>query len=227
MKNHSNFIGVSSLIALLLTACKQSTVPPATEAKTALTQDIASQPNKISTSNHSDEQEVIAISPDTLQTLGKEAVKIFYENCVLTAADSEKIIENAQKNQLFELSAKQKNQFQFSPLIQHVWGIHSAQGGQYFVESGEHMCSVKAHYADEATVRTEIRKMVDQSAIVHGLTYHLISDRSNVNQLPIKELVYVMQQANAPSQYLITVYTSMSHKTPVQATLNFRLLSAK
>ncbi|MGC6390143.1 NMCC_0638 family (lipo)protein, partial [Ewingella sp. S1.OA.A_B6] len=76
-------------------------------------------------------------------------------------------------------------------------------------------------------VRAEVQNMVTQTAKQLGLTSQLVSDRDNVNQLPIKELVYTMQKADAASQYVVTAYTSMSDKTPVKATLNFRLIPVK
>ena len=231
MNHYVYYIGMG-LVAIALTACNQS--PDSTESNGRI---ISTHPNSsqsVSSTNPLNKDTNVAVSPvntdsatdsKNLQTLGKQTVRIFYENCVLTGANSQKIAEQSKKNQLFELSDKQKQAFDLS--AEHVWGVNTIEGGQYFVETDKNRCSVKAHYADEMTVRAEVQNMVTQTAKQLGLTSQLVSDRDNVNQLPIKELVYTMQKADAASQYVVTAYTSMSDKTPVKATLNFRLIPVK
>ena len=137
MNHYVYYIGIG-LVAIALTACNQS--PDSTESNGRI---ISTHPNSsqsVSSTNPLNKDTNVTVSPvntdsatasKNLQTLGKQTVRIFYENCVLTGANSQKIAEQSKKNQLFELSDKQKQAFDLS--AEHVWGVNTIEGGQYFV----------------------------------------------------------------------------------------------
>ena len=133
MNHYVYYIGIG-LVAIALTACNQS--PDSTESNGRI---ISTHPNSsqsVSSTNPLNKDTNVTVSPvntdsatasKNLQTLGKQTVRIFYENCVLTGANSQKIAEQSKKiNYLSYPTSKNKpltfQQSMFGVLIQSKGG---------------------------------------------------------------------------------------------------------
>lgn len=166
------------------------------------------------------------LNDDKRVIFAKQAVSIFYNACALNAGDEQKVNDFARSQKMLELNAEQKATFKFEPEAKTVWGVKTLEGGQYYLVTGEHFCSLKARYADMNTVMQEFTKMSEQSAKIHGLTATVATDRDVNDKVLSHQKVYTMTKEKALSQYILTAQASDSNQIMAQAVLNFRMIPA-
>lgn len=160
------------------------------------------------------------------KTYAQQAVKLFHTACVGTGANEAKLSAWAEQAKLLELDEQQKRQFNFEPEAKRAWGIHSAEGGRFFLVSGKAYCSVKAKIADQAIVEREMKVLVEQVADSMGLSTHLIKEGVLPNVPTAKRTVYALEKQGSPSGMMLSVYTDSSPEAGAQAGLNLRFIGS-
>ncbi|OSI08331.1 putative lipoprotein [Neisseria animaloris] len=160
------------------------------------------------------------------KTYAQQAVKLFHTACVGTGANEEKLSAWAEQAKLLELDEQQKRQFNFEPEAKRAWGIHSAEGGRFFLVSGKAYCSVKAKMADQATVESEMKALAEQVTDSMGLSKRVVKEGVLPNVPTAKQTVYALEKQGAPSGMMLSVYTDSSPEAGAQAGLNLRFIGS-
>ena len=86
---------------------------------------------------------------NSAETHAKQAVQLFVKNCVATGADGKALAGVAAQGKLLLLNEAQKQEFNFEPQAQQVWGAHTQEGGRFFLVSAS-----KSDSAAHAAVNT-------------------------------------------------------------------------
>lgn len=154
----------------------------------------------------------------------RQAVKLFHTACVGTGENEAKVSAWAEQAKLLELDEQQKRQFNFEPEAKRVWGIHSSEGGRFFLVSGKAYCSVKAKTADQAAVEREMKALAEQTADSSGLSKRVVKEGVLPNVPTARQTVYALEKQGAPSGLLLSVYTDRSPEAGAQAVLNLRFI---
>ena len=164
---------------------------------------------------------------NSAETHAKQAVQLFFQACIVTGADEDKLVAFATQAKLSALNEAQKREFNFEPQARQVWGAHTQEGGLFFLVSGKQYCSVNAHTADPKTIEQEMAQLATQTADSLGVKAKKVKEEALPNIPTAKQTAYVLQQTGRPNGILLTVYTDSNPQAASQADLNLRLVVTK
>lgn len=164
---------------------------------------------------------------NSAETHAKQAVQLFFKACVGTGGDEDELSAFATQGKLLALNEAQKREFNFEPQARQVWGVHTQEGGRFFLVSGKQYCSVKAKTADPQTIEQEMAQLAAQTADSLGFKAQKVKEEALPNIPTAKQTAYALQQTGQPNEILLTVHTDSNPQAAAQAALNFRLVATK
>ena len=164
---------------------------------------------------------------NSAETHAKQAVQLFFKACVGTGADEKALAAVAAQGKLLLLNEAQKQEFNFEPQAQQVWGAHTQEGGRFFLVSGKQYCSVKAKTADPQTIEQEMAQLAAQTADSLGVKAEKVKEEVSPDIPTAKQTAYALQPKGQPNEILLVVHTDSNPQAPAQAALNFHWVPVK
>ncbi|MGL5467325.1 MAG: NMCC_0638 family (lipo)protein [Shewanella sp.] len=214
---NKNILGLLCIGALV--SCGEGNSQPIAklpQEKTVSSVSTASVPTGVSTEKEKNLPQIFA----------QQAANLFFNVCIKTLANEEKVIKVAEENKMLELNSEQKQEFNFETMAKRVWGAHSKDGGRFFIAAGKNYCSLKVKKVDTQLMQQQVEKIMTHIARESGSRYQKIKEGAIDGSATAKQIAYSLDKEGGASILLVALVDS-SDQAGAQGALNLHVLNSQ